>query len=239
MRLDKLLASSGLGSRSDVRKAITRGRVQCDGITIRDPGFKCADDTVVLLDGAEISKKDHIYILFDKADGVLTAMEDPRLDCVGNHIDPVYKNRGVSPVGRLDFHTTGLLLLTNDGVMSHRLTSPKYAVPKKYLVEYSGEEFSAEEILECEKGVILKDKDTPTPLAPCRVENRSSGVSLITLTEGKTHEVRRLCAHFRKEVINLRRVALGPLTLPDVFSPDNTRPLSEEEVLQLRLVCKL
>ena len=128
MRLDRLLANSGLGTRSTVRDIVSRGSVQTK-----------------------------LYYLLDKPDGVLTAMEDKRLPCVADYIPPELKSKKLSPVGRLDYHTSGLLIITNDGELSHRLQSPRYEVPKVYLATFRGLDWTDEEIDTVHSGFTIRD----------------------------------------------------------------------------------
>ena len=138
MRLDRLLANSGLGTRSTVRDIVSRGSVQVNGAVISDPSFHVKETDSIMIDGQEINLQTKLYYLLDKPDGVLTAMEDKRLPCVADYIPPELKSKKLSPVGRLDYHTSGLLIITNDGELSHRLQSPRYEVPKVYLATFRG-----------------------------------------------------------------------------------------------------
>ena len=242
MRLDKLLADSGYGTRSEVRKVIVRGNVTVGGVVVRDPGFKISEKDEVTCFGDRVtvlSGKTYYYLLLDKPDGVLTAMEDSRLPHVGEFIDSRFKNRGVSPVGRLDYHTTGLLILTNDGELSHRLTSPNYDIPKTYLVTWAGDPLTDKEIARAEEGITLTDTDTPVHLKPCRISPCGENSAKIILTEGKTHEVRRIMAHFGKEVIDLRRLGIASLFLSEDSAPGTLRELTSDEISILRSAVRL
>ena len=133
MRLDRLLANSGLGTRSQVRDKISKGSVLVNGAVITDASFHVSENDSIIYDGEPINCQTKLYYLLDKPDGVLTAMEDKRLPCVADYIPSELMSKKLSPVGRLDYHTSGLLIITNDGELSHRLQSPKYEVPKIYL----------------------------------------------------------------------------------------------------------
>lgn len=229
MRLDKLLANSGKGTRSEVKKLIASGMVSVNGRIIKDAGYQIKDSDEVAIGSSSVSGKDYLYYLLDKPDCVLTAMEDKRLKCVGDLIPAALKGRKLSPVGRLDYHTTGLLLITNDGELSHRVTSPRYKIEKVYKVTYSGESLGEEHIREAAEGIVLTDTDKKIKLAPAGLELRDKNTCLITLTEGKTHEVRRIISHFGREVLELRRIKLGNLEINEAV-PGDLRELTKEEI---------
>ena len=214
MRLDKMLANSGLGTRSEVRALIAGGAVSVNGTIARKGDLQVTENDEVICNGNPVSSDEHLYFLLDKPDEVLTAMEDPRLPHVGEFIPDNLRGRKLSPVGRLDYHTTGLLIITNDGTLSHRLQSPKYKINKIYLVNYDGPEWTDAEIEAVSAGVTLTDMDQPVKLSPSEVRPHGKGTAYITLTEGKTHEVRRIFAKFNKEVTALRR----ELTKDEVLS---------------------
>ena len=240
MRLDKALAASGYGTRSEVKALIIKGLVSVAGTVIKDPGFQIKDEDKdnIEVGGSKAGIKDKIYLLFNKPDGVLTAMEDKRLPHVGQFLPNNLRNRKISPVGRLDFHTTGLLILTNDGELSHRLTSPNYGISKVYEVTYDGPELTLEEQEEAAKGITLTDKDAPVKLKPSKLEIMD-GKAHLTLTEGKTHEVRRIFAKWERPVATLKRISVGTLTLDDSFPEGEMRELTEEEINGLKALTGL
>ena len=238
MRLDRLLANSGLGTRSTVRDIVSRGSVQVNGAVISDPSFHVKETDSITIDGQEINLQTKLYYLLDKPDGVLTAMEDKRLPCVADYIPPELKSKKLSPVGRLDYHTSGLLIITNDGELSHRLQSPKYEVPKVYLATYRGLDWTDEEINTIRSGFNIRDKGYSEQIAPADLKivesSGGTGRALLTLHEGKTHEVRRIFAHFNKEVLELRRIELAGIKIEE--GPDSCgtfRPLTEVELNML------
>lgn len=242
MRLDKILADSGFGTRSEVRKLISRGNAVVNGKVVRDASCKLGPEDELTCFGKPVEiheGKSFYYLLLDKPDEVLTAMEDSRLPNVGDLIEDRYKNRGVSPVGRLDYHTTGLLILTNDGEMSHRLTSPSYGISKTYLVRFSGNPLTDEEIAKAGSGITLTDTDVPVRLKPCEIVREAEDQARIILTEGKTHEVRRIMAHFGKEVISLRRIGIASLFLSEKSAPGDLRELTSEETDLLKKAVRL
>ena len=238
MRLDRLLANSGLGTRSTVRDIVSRGSVQVNGAVISDPSFHVKETDSITIDGQEINLQTKLYYLLDKPDGVLTAMDDKRLPCVADYIPPELKSKKLSPVGRLDYHTSGLLIITNDGELSHRLQSPKYEVPKVYLATYRGLDWTDDEIATVGSGFNIRDKGYSEQIAPAELKvvesSGGTGRALLTLHEGKTHEVRRIFAHFNKEVLELRRIELAGIKIEE--GPDSCgtfRPLTEVELNML------
>ena len=239
MRLDRLLANSGLGTRSQVRSIISKGSVSVGGTVVTDASFHVNEDDVVCVNGEPINGQTKLYFLFDKPDGVLTAMEDKRLPCIADYIPPELKSKKLSPVGRLDYHTSGLLIITNDGELSHRLQSPKYEVPKVYQVFYSGRAWTGEEISKVTSGFTIRDKGYAEQIAPADLKvtedfKNGTGKALLTLHEGKTHEVRRIFAHFGKEVLELRRIELAGIRISEDLDGCGTlRPLLENEIKML------
>lgn len=241
MRLDKALASSGYGTRTEVKALISKGRVSVAGKVIKDPGFKINDDQIdsIEVSGQAAQIKEYIYLMVNKPDCVLTAMEDKRLSHVGQLIPSNLANRKISPVGRLDYHTTGLLILTNDGELSHRLTSPNYGISKVYEVTFAGAPLTDNEIKEASDGITLTDMDKPVKLHPAVLEIRDTNTAFITLTEGKTHEVRRIFAHWDRPVTALRRISVGPVVLDDDLEEGCIRELTDQEVSSLKTITKL
>lgn len=240
MRLDRLLANSGLGTRSSVRSLIASGGVSVNGVVVKDAGIKVSESDHITCNGNEIGLKENLYFLLDKPDGVLTAMEDPRLPCIGEFIPDELKGKKLAPVGRLDYHTTGFLIITNDGELSHRLQSPKYHIAKRYLVTFDGPDWNEEEISRVAAGITLTDMDQPVKTAPAELKRIDDTTAEITLFEGKTHEVRRIFAHFGKEVLALRRISLAGLEIDK--STENTgtiRELTDEEVDILKSAVRL
>ena len=235
MRLDRLLANSGLGTRSQVRSKISHGSVSVNGVIVNDASIHVSEDDSIEVDGEPINCQTKLYYLFDKPDGVLTAMEDKRLPCIADYIPLELKSKKLSPVGRLDYHTSGLLIITNDGELSHRLQSPKYEVPQIYMVIYQGRSWTDEEIKTVSSGFTIRDKGFAEAIAPADLkvieEYDGVGKAYLTLHEGKTHEVRRIFAHFEKEVIELRRIGLAGVKISeDLDDCGALRPLTENEL---------
>ena len=237
MRLDKLLANSGYGTRTEVKEMLRQGRVCLRGEVIRDPGFSISEEQApdLTLDGQNIRAGQYLYFCLNKPDGYLTAMTDDRLPCVGDLLPSNLKTKKISPVGRLDFHTTGVLLLTNDGELSHRLTSPKWHREKAYLVTYSGDELTEKEKVLFASGMTLHEKDhAPEKLKPAELQILPDHTCRLILTEGKTHQVKRMIASTGRSVETLHRERIGTLTLKDGQQPGEMYALSDKEIRLLK-----
>ena len=228
MRLDKALTLMGL-TRTEAKRAIAAGRARVNGQAARDPGQHVAPGEVTL-DGRALAAPTEIYYMLNKPAGVLTATEDRRgattaLDLLPEDI----RRRAPGPVGRLDKDVTGLVLMTTDGQLAHRLISPRWTVAKVYLAETEGAltEADAERL---RAGVALKDFTA----RPAGVRLLDGARVELTLTEGKFHEVKRLLAAVGHPVVRLKRLAIGGVALDEALAEGESRPLSEEEIARLR-----
>jgi 16S rRNA pseudouridine516 synthase len=227
-RLDKLLASTGRWSRREAKRLVKEGRVLVDGI----PAL-CAEDKVnpersaVLVDGADIGYARQTYIMLHKPAGVLSATEDPRQRTVLDLLPPELRRRGLFPVGRLDRDTEGLLLLTDDGALAHRLLSPKSHVDKVYYAHLDVP-LGEEDRLAFAQGIVLEDgyRCMAAELALLG----DGGEVLITLREGKFHQIKRMAAARGSRVIYLKRLRMGALSLDGALPPGGWRCLTEEEI---------
>lgn len=227
-RLDKILANTGLVSRSGAREALRSGRVQVNGKVMRDGAAKVdATVDIILLDGQPISTGT-VVILLNKPAGYVTSTQDPRDQTVMELLPPQYRGR-VAPVGRLDKETEGLLLLTDDGELAHCLISPKKRVEKCYYARHEGAA-GQEDVDAFWQGLTLGDG---TECLPAKLEPIGPGESRITVCEGKYHQVRRMMAARGMPVSYLERISEGTLTLGNLPRGE-FRVLSEEECLILR-----
>ena len=188
-RLDKFLCDRGVGTRSQVKAILKAGRVTVDGKAEKDPGRKISTE-LVLLDGAPLRSGGTVVVMLNKPADYVTATEDRDSKTVMELLPPEYKHLDLKPVGRLDKATEGLLLFTNDGELLHRLISPKKQVPKIYYARHEGTA-TAEDVDAFEKGLTLGDG---TVCLPAKLEPLGPGESLITVCEGKYHQVRRMMA---------------------------------------------
>lgn len=238
MRLDKLLANMGRGTRSEVRRAVKQGRVSVDGMIVKDSGLILDPGTaLVLFDDEQVLYRETIYLMLNKPQGVVSATEDKRDRTVIDLLDPEDGVLQPFPVGRLDKDTEGLLLLTNDGRMSHELLSPRKHVPKIYEADVLGDVGDAD-VRAFSAGVTLDDGYETMP-AQLTVREQVSGengmLSRITLTihEGKFHQVKRMFQSVGKEVVYLRRVSMGPLHLDETLALGEYRELTDSELATL------
>lgn len=235
-RLDKVIANRGVASRREVKALVRQGRVLVDGVPAAAPDMKVAAETAVItVDGMTLGCERYIYLLLHKPAGVLTATEDKRQPTVLDLIPQEWRRRDLAPVGRLDKDTEGLLLLTDDGELTHRLLSPKYHVDKVYYARVEGvpDEQDAAAFAE---GLLLGDG---LQCLPAKLEPLGGGECLVTLREGKFHQVKRMLASRGKPVQYLKRLSMGPLRLEPELAAGQCRLLTEEELFALRNVCGL
>ena len=230
-RLDKFLCDSGAGTRSQVKVILKSGRVSVDGRPEKD-GSRKIDPAVhiVSLDGEILGGKQRVVVMLNKPAGFVTATSDPVERTVMELLPPEMKHLDLKPVGRLDKATEGLLLFTNDGDLLHRLISPKKEVPKVYYVRHEGRAGVAD-VAAFAAGLTLRDG---TVCLPAKLEPLGSGESLVTVCEGKYHQVRRMMASRDMTVTYLERRREGALELGDL-ARGTVRELSEAEVKSLDL----
>lgn len=228
-RLDKFLCDSGVGTRSQVKLILKAGRVTVDGAAVRDNSAKIdPQKQTVCLDGVPLGGKRTVVLMLNKPAGYITATEDPADPTVMELLPEQYRHLEPKPVGRLDKATEGLLLFTNDGDLLHRLISPKKEVPKVYYARHEGTA-SAEDVAAFAAGLILRDG---TVCLPAKLEPIGPGESLITVCEGKYHQVRRMMASRGMHVEYLERRQEGRLTL-GTLQRGKTRELSDDEIAEL------
>ena len=228
-RLDKFLCDSGAGTRSQVKVLLKAGRVTVDGKVEKDNGKKIdPQKQVIALDGEILGGKRRTVVMLNKPAGFVTATEDPVERTVMELLPPEMKHLDLKPVGRLDKATEGLLLFTNDGDLLHRLISPKKEVPKIYYARHEGQALQAD-VEAFAAGLTLRDG---TVCLPAGLEPIGPGESLITVCEGKYHQVRRMMASRNMTVTYLERRQEGELTLGDL-PRGSVRELTEAEICAL------
>ena len=228
-RLDKFLCDSGVGTRSQVKAILKSGRVTVDGRPEKDPGKKIDPRTqIIMLDGETLGGKQRTVVMLNKPAGFVTATEDPVEKTVMELLPPEMKHLDLKPVGRLDKATEGLLLFTNDGDLLHRLISPKKEVAKVYYARHEGQA-EAEDVEAFAAGITLRDG---TVCLPAKLEPLGPGESLVTVCEGKYHQVRRMMASRNMTVLYLERRQEGKLTLGDL-PRGQVRELTGEELTEL------
>ena len=242
IRLDKYLVEMGIGTRSQIKEAAKKGRVRVDGVV-----EKAADKKVdpecerVSFDGKDISYVKLEYYLLHKPQGMVSATEDKLHRTVIDLIEGKQR-KDLFPVGRLDIDTEGLLLITNDGELAHRLLSPKHHVDKQYYAVVEGR-LPEDAVERFWQGIVLSDG---TPVMPARLEVLNKGEAglkgaeeetiqvLLTIQEGKFHQVKRMFEVLGCKVIYLKRMSMGPLKLDEGLRPGEYRALTEEEIRQLK-----
>lgn len=225
MRLDKLLSECQLATRSEAAKACRGGLVTVNGDVARksDLHVDPQKDTVVFC-GEVVEYRKFIYVMLNKPDGYISATEDGKDPVVTELLPPKYRKMGLFPCGRLDKHTLGLMLLTNDGVLSHRLLAPKSHVTKSYGFSVR-DPLSQEDLSHLEAGVDIGDYVTK----PCRVELTSPTQGVIYITEGKYHQIKRMMEAVDNKITALERLTFGPLALDGNLERGAWRMLTEDE----------
>lgn len=234
MRIDKMLANLGYGSRKEVKKLLKEGAVTVNERVIKDAKEHVdpSSDQVTLY-GDPIEYKEFIYLMMNKPPGVISATEDGYDETVIDLLEPEDAVFSPFPVGRLDKDTEGLLLLTNDGQLAHRLLSPKKHVPKTYFAVID-QEVTEDDIAAFRLGVTLDDGYVTKP---GELKILKSGIYSdieLTITEGKFHQVKRMFQTVGKRVIYLKRISMGPLQLDESLELGEYRELTDDEVNQLK-----
>lgn len=230
MRLDKFLAHAGVGTRSEVKNLIKVGVVMVNGEVIFGSDFSVnPDQDEILVDESPVSYQEYVYLLLNKPAGYVSARED-RKDPTVMSLVTGFEHRDLHIVGRLDKDTTGLILLTDDGKLTHHLTSPKHDVSKTYLVEVNS---PIDDVLvdTFAKGFGLGENDKILPSKLTILENKKE--AHLTIFEGKFHQVKRMFSKYGYTVVNLQRIAVGPLVLA-ALKPGEFRELTTDEVRQLK-----
>lgn len=230
-RLDKRLANTGRWSRREIRELIRAGRVCVDGRVVRSPEEKCASTSTFQVDGMVVAGEALVYLMLHKPAGLVSSTEDPRQPTVFSLLPEHLRRAGLFPAGRLDKDTEGLLLLTNDGPLAHSLLSPRRHVDKTYFVRVDGV-LDEGDAAAFEAGLTLADGYTCLPAGLELLE--ASDTAVITLREGKYHQIKRMLAQRGKPVIYLKRLTMGPLKLDPGLGPGEWRPLTGEEISALR-----
>ena len=228
-RLDKYLTEAGAGTRSQVKQILKSGRVCLDGKGVKDGSMKI-DPAVqtVTLDGEPLQGKRRMVVMLNKPEGFVTSTDDPRDRTVMELLKPEWHHQELKPVGRLDKATEGLLLFTNDGDLLHRLISPKKEVPKVYYAHHEGTA-AQEDVDAFARGLTLRDG---TVCLPAKLEPLGPGESLVTVCEGKYHQVRRMMASRNMTVLYLERRTEAGLELGDLPRGE-CRELTPEELEKL------
>ncbi|HZG70162.1 MAG TPA: pseudouridine synthase [Chondromyces sp.] len=234
MRLDKVLANLGYGSRKEVKKMLKDGGVTVNGETIQDAKTHVnPEEDQIVIYGETVRYREFIYLMMNKPPGVISATEDIREETVIDLLEIEDQVFEPFPVGRLDKDTEGLLLLTNDGQLSHQLLSPKKHVPKVYFAVIEGE-VTEEDVERFKQGVTLDDGYVTKPAELNILKSGLRSDIEVTITEGKFHQVKRMFEAVGKRVVYLKRLSMGPLVLDETLELGEYRELTEEEVEKLK-----
>ncbi|WP_342537881.1 pseudouridine synthase [Sporosarcina sp. FSL K6-1540] len=233
MRLDKLLSNMGFGTRKEVKILMKKGSVRVNEVAVKDAALHVdtVKDEVTVL-GQKVVYKEFMYLMMNKPQGVLSATEDKRDQTVIDLLDEEYNIFEMFPVGRLDKDTEGFLLLTNDGKLAHNLLSPKKGVPKTYYAHIEGI-VTEEDTKQFSEGVTLDDGYETKPGQLRILKSTDISEIELTITEGKYHQVKRMFEAVGKQVVYLKRLSMGPLSLDETLALGSYRELTEEELQQL------
>ena len=231
-RIDKIIASQGKYSRSDVKGLVAKGRVQVDGVRIKSSSVK-ADPAInrISIDGVDITVKQHIYLMLNKPKGYVSATEDKEHQTVLELVPEEYAGRELFPAGRLDRDTTGLMIITDDGVMAHNILSPKKHVQKVYHVTI---DIPVTE--EMQKGFADGVELNDGVCKAAGLEMSEEYTAIVTLKEGRYHQIKRMFGCFGAKVVELHRVAMGDLYLPSDLPEGQCRELTETELNKLQQI---
>ena len=228
LRIDKILANLGYGTRSSIKKEMKKGVV-----TVND---KIVKDSSTLIDPEKdelyykdllIEYQEYIYLVMNKPAGIISATEDYNQETVVDILIPEDQARDPFPVGRLDIDTEGLLLLTNDGKFAHKISSPKSEIPKTYFVK-TKEEIEEKLIKKFKKGIYLINEDITTK--PAELEILSDHTAHLTIYEGKFHQVKRMFEYTGNEVLFLKRIKIGAFSLPEDLEPGEYKEMDLEDL---------
>ena len=239
MRLDKFLADAGLGTRSQVKTIIRKGTITVNGVPAKKPEQSVNPETDQICDGSrEVTAVKTVYYMLNKPAGYVSSTEEHDgpsvLSLLKDEAGQSVPGKGLFPAGRLDKDTEGLLLITNDGALAHDLLSPRKHVEKTYFARVKGP--MTEAVAEAfDRGLDIGEK-RPTLPAKLIIVESGAEVSQVTVTirEGKFHQIKRMFEKVGSEVLYLKRISFGSLTLDETLAPGTFRPLTEEEIRQLQ-----
>ena len=230
MRVDKLLSNVGVASRAELKKYCKQGLISVNGKVINNPGVQVdSENDEVTFNGEKIVYREFVYIMLNKPDGYISATFDKHDPIVLDLIDSSYLVFEPFPVGRLDKDTEGLLVLTNDGQLAHRVLSPKKHVPKTYYAKIQGK-VTEDDIFAFKKGVVLDDGYETMPSQLKILKSDEMSEIELTIHEGKFHQVKRMFESVGKKVVYLKRLSMGKLKLDESLELGYYRELTEEEV---------
>ena len=230
MRLDKYLCETGFGTRSQVKDLLEKGQVMVNGEVVKKPELKINETTdQILCQGKKASYQKNIYLMLHKPAGVVSATEDNREKTVLDLVRPEDRKNGLFPVGRLDKDTEGLLLLTDDGELAHRLLSPKKHVDKTYYAKIDGQ-VTEEHVKQFREGLDIGDEKKTLPAVLTILLSGPVSEIEVTIHEGRFHQIKRMFEAVGCKVTYLKRLSMGSLVLDETLPPEEYRPLTEAEL---------
>ena len=230
MRLDKYLCETGFGTRSQVKDLLKKGQVMVNGEVVKKPELKINETTdQILCQGKKASYQKNIYLMLHKPAGVVSATEDNREKTVLDLVSPEDRKNGLFPVGRLDKDTEGLLLLTDDGELAHRLLSPKKHVDKTYYAKIDGQ-VTEEHVKQFREGLDIGDEKKTLPAVLTILLSGPVSEIEVTIHEGRFHQIKRMFEAVGCKVTYLKRLSMGSLVLDETLLPEEYRPLTEAEL---------
>lgn len=234
-RIDKILSNLGYGTRKDLKKIVKNGMVQVNGITIKDSAMKVdPEKDKIVINGEEIFYREFIYLMMNKPAGVISATFDNKDETVIDLLEVEHQVFEPFPVGRLDKDTVGLLLLTNDGDLNHRLISPKWKVDKVYFAKIN-QKVTEEDIEKFKHGIALDDGyRCKEAILEIQKASEEGSEIVLTIQEGKFHQVKRMFEAVGKKVTYLKRIEFGTLPLDEDLEEGEYRELTEEEIAILK-----
>lgn len=231
IRIDRFLCHMGIGSRSEIKKFLKTCRVKLNGKFEKSPNTLVdIDKDEILFDDEIVIYKEFTYLMLNKPKDYISATFDPKLPTVLELLEFPYSNMELFPVGRLDIDTTGFLILTNDGKFSYNVTNPKKKVNKKYLVTLR-DDISSNQIESLENGIYFEKEDFTTENA--KVEEISKREIYLTISEGKFHQVKRMLEYVGNEVVELKRVSIGNLSLDEKLELGEYREITNTELEEI------
>ena len=235
-RIDTMIASQGMASRSDVKSMIKKGEVIVNGVIVKDCGFKVGYNDEIIVRGEPLTQSQYTYIMLNKPQGVVSATNDSRDKTVVDILPDNLKRKNLFPAGRLDKDTTGFCLITDDGDFAHNILSPSRHVTKTYIARVS-QPIDYERAKEgFNKGVVLADGTVLLSAALIMLENSDKPLFKVIIKEGKYHQIKRMFGCFGAKVVELHRVAMGDLYLPSDLPEGQCRELTETELNKLQQI---
>ena len=229
-RLDKLISNSGYGTRKEIKQVLKDGLIRVDGSIVKD-GSTHVDpiSSVIEINGEVLKYREFMYVMMNKPEGVISATFDNKLKTVIDLLPDKLKNFDLFPIGRLDIDTVGLLILTNDGPITHEFLLPKKHVPKRYYAKVQGI-VTEEDGTAFKNGVILEDGYKTLPAELFILNSGEVSEIELVIFEGKFHQVKRMFEAVNKKVVFLKRIEMGPLLLDQSIEEGQCRELTEEEI---------